>query len=70
MTDDLDVLYPCLGICTADEQSGLCLGCGRPLAAPQADARPESAAGGDLLQAAVDVGERQAEAEFPVERGK
>lgn len=27
--------YPCVGICTADPDSGYCLGCGRPpLASP------------------------------------
>ncbi len=29
MTDD--ERYPCIGICQADPQSGLCQGCGRPL---------------------------------------
>ena len=30
-----DELYPCVGICMADPDSGYCLGCGRPpLAAP------------------------------------
>lgn len=23
-------IYPCVGICTADPDSGYCLGCGRP----------------------------------------
>lgn len=34
-----DVLYECIGVCMADPASGLCQGCGRPLAEPQA---PES----------------------------
>ena len=25
-----DDLYPCVGICMADPDSGYCLGCGRP----------------------------------------
>jgi hypothetical protein len=30
-----DEIYPCVGICMADPDSGYCLGCGRPpLAAP------------------------------------
>ena len=34
MTDD-DTLYPCVGICMSDPDSGHCLGCGRPpLASP------------------------------------
>lgn len=28
-------LYPCIGVCMADPESGLCQGCGRPLAEPQ-----------------------------------
>jgi len=33
--DQEDDLYPCVGICMADPDSGYCLGCGRPpLAAP------------------------------------
>ncbi|HEY6896352.1 MAG TPA: hypothetical protein VI279_03755 [Rhodocyclaceae bacterium] len=28
--------YECLGICQADPSSGNCIGCGRPLQAPQA----------------------------------
>ncbi len=23
--------YPCIGVCTPDPETGLCLGCGRPL---------------------------------------
>ena len=31
-----DDLYPCVGICMADPDSGYCLGCGRPpLASPE-----------------------------------
>lgn len=30
-----DDIYPCVGICMADPDSGYCLGCGRPpLASP------------------------------------
>ncbi len=31
---DLDELYPCVGICMVDEDSGLCTGCGRPMQEP------------------------------------
>ena len=27
---DTEEIYPCVGICTADPDSGYCLGCGRP----------------------------------------
>ncbi|MDD3482809.1 DUF1289 domain-containing protein [Azovibrio restrictus] len=27
---DSEELYPCVGICTPDPDSGYCLGCGRP----------------------------------------
>lgn len=27
---DNEELYPCVGICTPDPDSGYCLGCGRP----------------------------------------
>lgn len=30
MSDDHEQLYPCVGICMADPDSGYCLGCGRP----------------------------------------
>lgn len=33
---DDDSAYPCIGVCMADPESGLCQGCGRPLAEPQA----------------------------------
>jgi len=33
---DSDEIYPCVGICMADPDSGYCLGCGRPpLATPE-----------------------------------
>ena len=32
---DVEVVYPCVGVCMADPESGLCQGCGRPLAEPQ-----------------------------------
>jgi len=45
-------LYTCIGVCMADPASGLCQGCGRPLAEPEtaepeadtANPAPESAA--------------------------
>jgi hypothetical protein len=30
MTEPTEEIYPCVGICTADPDSGYCLGCGRP----------------------------------------
>ncbi len=36
-----DDLYPCVGICMVDGQSGLCMGCGRPVHEP-ASAEPDS----------------------------
>jgi hypothetical protein len=30
MTDTDETIYPCVGICMADPDSGYCLGCGRP----------------------------------------
>ena len=37
MSDDTqENLYPCVGVCMADPDSGYCLGCGRPpLASPE-----------------------------------
>ena len=29
--EDPDVLYPCVGICTPDPETGRCQGCGAPL---------------------------------------
>ena len=34
MSMDDDELYPCVGICRVDEDSGLCTGCGRPMQEP------------------------------------
>ncbi len=30
MSEPNEELYPCVGICMADPDSGYCLGCGRP----------------------------------------
>lgn len=30
MSEPSEDLYPCVGICTTDPDSGYCLGCGRP----------------------------------------
>lgn len=39
--DNPDELYPCIGICSADPDSGRCLGCGRPLLeTPDTDSVP------------------------------
>jgi uncharacterized protein len=38
-------LYPCIGVCMADPASGLCQGCGRPLAeseSPEPEALKEN----------------------------
>lgn len=41
--DNLEDLYPCVGICELDPDSGYCLGCGRPpLGEPQSDAAGSS----------------------------
>jgi hypothetical protein len=37
---DNEDLYPCIGVCMADPASGLCQGCGRPLAEPVAPEPP------------------------------
>jgi len=34
MDDPDENLYPCVGICMADPESGYCLGCGRPPLSP------------------------------------
>ena len=46
MNAELDELYQCIGYCQADEDSGCCLGCGRPLYPPAScdAARPSSGA--------------------------
>ena len=31
---DQEAVYECIGVCMADPVSGLCQGCGRPLAEP------------------------------------
>ncbi len=30
MENQIEEIYPCVGICTPDPDSGYCLGCGRP----------------------------------------
>ena len=44
MNAELDELYQCIGYCQADEDSGCCLGCGRPLYPPASSdaARPSN----------------------------
>ena len=37
---DLEELYPCVGICMVDEDSGLCMGCGRPVQEPASRSEP------------------------------
>jgi hypothetical protein len=37
---EIEDLYPCVGICMADPASGLCQGCGRPLAEPETSGQP------------------------------
>lgn len=29
-TPSADELYPCVGVCMSDPETGVCLGCGRP----------------------------------------
>jgi hypothetical protein len=36
MSTEDDDLYPCVGICMVDEDSGLCMGCGKPVQEPAA----------------------------------
>ena len=55
MTDD--ELYPCLGICITDEESGYCQACGRPLVVMA----PLSAE--PLVETAVQVSEAGADSE-------
>lgn len=44
---DSEELYPCVGICTPDPDSGYCLGCGRPpLESPGIVHEPASIHGG------------------------
>ena len=43
MMENEEELYPCVGICMADPDSGYCLGCGRPpLASPEIVAEASS----------------------------
>ncbi len=30
MNDDNEDLYPCVGVCMSDPETGVCMGCGRP----------------------------------------
>ncbi len=30
MSDDNKDLYPCVGVCMSDPETGVCMGCGRP----------------------------------------
>jgi hypothetical protein len=34
MSPEDDELYPCVGVCMVDEDSGLCMGCGKPVQEP------------------------------------
>lgn len=46
MDQENEELYPCVGICMADPDSGYCLGCGRPpLASPDVVAEVVVASG-------------------------
>ncbi|MBU3657129.1 MAG: DUF1289 domain-containing protein [Rhodocyclaceae bacterium] len=40
---DVDEVYPCIGVCMADAETGLCQGCGRPLVEPELPEADESA---------------------------
>ena len=38
MSDEtLEEKFPCIGVCMADPETGLCQGCGRPLTEPDPD---------------------------------
>ncbi len=55
MTDDNEEIYPCVGVCMADPDSGYCLGCGRPpLSTPGivAEAAPSYPPGNTLKESA------------------
>ncbi|MBU0750944.1 MAG: DUF1289 domain-containing protein [Gammaproteobacteria bacterium] len=42
---DVEAIYPCVGICMADDEGAYCLGCGRPLIGTTAPATvPETPA--------------------------
>ncbi len=30
MSDENEELYPCVGVCMSDPETGVCMGCGRP----------------------------------------
>ncbi len=40
MSPEDEELYPCVGVCMVDEDSGLCMGCGKPVQEPAAKASP------------------------------
>jgi len=40
MNDETEDLYPCLGICQTDPDTGYCIGCGRPPEDDAAEATP------------------------------
>jgi hypothetical protein len=40
MSPEDEELYPCVGVCMADEDSGLCMGCGKPVQEPAVKASP------------------------------
>jgi hypothetical protein len=45
MSEPSEDLYPCVGICTTDPDSGYCLGCGRPPAeVPETAVPPQTPA--------------------------
>lgn len=47
MSETTEEIYPCVGICTPDPDSGYCLGCGRPpLASPDIVAEAPAPSGG------------------------
>jgi len=39
---DVEAIYPCVGICMADDEGAYCLGCGRPLIGTVAPETPEA----------------------------
>lgn len=52
MNSNEEDLYPCVGICQNDPETGICLGCGRPPAVPfTPTSAQETQSGGSGVQA-------------------
>lgn len=46
---DPNIDYPCIGVCLADPETGICIGCGRPPepVVPRPSKRPELSPGAE-----------------------